>query len=84
MPEIDENELSDAALASVRPVLIAKRARLIARLSQTEFARVYGIPVGTLRDWEQGRTDPDAAAVAYLTAIINDSEAVAKAYGAAA
>jgi putative transcriptional regulator len=84
MSEADENELSDGTLASVRPVLIAKRARLIARLSQTEFARVYGIPVGTLRDWEQGRTNPDAAAVAYLTAIIHDSKAVAKAYGAAA
>ena len=84
MSDADDLELSAAALASVRPVLIAKRARLVAGMSQSEFSRAYGVPIGTLRDWEQGRTDPDAAAVAYLTAITNDAPAVARAYGAAA
>jgi DNA-binding transcriptional regulator YiaG len=37
-----------------------------------------------LRDWEQGRSDPDAAGMAYLTAILNDAPAVARAYGASA
>ena len=35
-------------------------------LSQEEFAGRFQIPLGTLRDWEQGRKDPDAAARAYL------------------
>ena len=38
------------------------RAKIIRRalgLSQEEFAARYRIPIGTLRDWEQGRTTPD-------------------------
>ena len=40
------------------------------------------IPLGTLRDWEQGRKDPDAAARAYLTVIGRNPTAVAEALGA--
>ena len=32
-------------------------------LSHEEFAERFKIPVGTLRDWEQGRVEPDQAAV---------------------
>ena len=32
-------------------------------LSQAEFAERFHIPVGTLRDWEQHRTEPDQAAL---------------------
>ena len=28
-------------------------------LTQEEFATRYHIPIGTLRDWEQGRAQPD-------------------------
>lgn len=35
-------------------------------LSQEEFASRFHIPLGTLRDWEQGRKEPDTAARAYL------------------
>jgi putative transcriptional regulator len=38
-------------------------------LSQEEFATRFHIPLGTLRDWEQGRKDPDTAARAYLRVI---------------
>ena len=47
-----------------RPPL-AKRARLRARLSQQAFAETYGIPLGTLRDWERRCFEPDAAAADY-------------------
>ncbi|HVH78707.1 MAG TPA: NadS family protein [Stellaceae bacterium] len=39
------------------------------RMSQHEFARVYHIPLATLKNWEQGRRQPDAPAAAYLQAI---------------
>ena len=39
------------------------------RMSQQEFARVYRIPLATLKNWEQGRRQPDAPAAAYLEAI---------------
>ena len=41
-------------------------------MTQEEFAEAYSIPVGTLRDWEQGRTEPDQANRAYLKVIAVD------------
>ena len=58
------------------------RARIIRRalgLSQEEFATRFRIPLGTLRDWEQGRKEPDAAARAYLVVIGRNPSAVAEA-----
>ena len=55
------------------------RARTLRRalgLSQEEFAARYHIPLGTLRDWEQGRSEPDQPARAYLTVIARDPEGV--------
>ena len=46
-------------------------------LTQEAFAATYRIPIGTLRDWEQGRKLPDAPARAYLTVIARNPEAVA-------
>ena len=50
-------------------------------LSQEEFAARFHIPLGTLRDWELGRKDPDAAARAYLVVIGRNPEAVSEALG---
>ena len=38
-----------------------------------------GRPIGTLRDWEQGRVEPDQAARAYLTVIAREPETVREA-----
>ena len=48
-------------------------------LSQEEFAAQFHIPLGTLRDWEQGRKDPDTAARAYLRVIGRNPAAVIEA-----
>jgi putative transcriptional regulator len=48
-------------------------------LTQEDFAERYQIPLGTLRDWEQGRTEPDAPAKAYLSAIAGAPELVLEA-----
>lgn len=53
-------------------------------LSQAEFAQTYRIPLGTLRDWEQHRREPDQAAHAYLQVIAREPEAVRRALAAAA
>ena len=39
------------------------------RMSQHRFAAAYRIPLPTLKNWEQGRRQPDAPAAAYLLAI---------------
>jgi putative transcriptional regulator len=58
------------------------RAKIIRRalgLTQEEFSARFRIPLGTLRDWEQGAAEPDQAARAYLTVIARNPRAVADA-----
>lgn len=54
----------------------AKIIRRALELTQEEFAARYHIPLGTLRDWEQGRTEPDQPTRAYLTLIARDPDHV--------
>src|SRR3954453_11815625 len=54
----------------------AKVIRRALELTQEEFALRYHIPVGTLRDWEQGRAEPDQPTRAYLKLIARDPERV--------
>lgn len=55
----------------------ALRARL--GMTQEQFARTYRLPLGTVRDWEQGRTRPDAPALALLAVIEREPEAARRA-----
>lgn len=59
--------------------LTVKRLRGWTRLSQPEFARLLGVELGTLRNWEQGRREPTGPARALLRAICNDPEHVLRA-----
>ena len=70
--------LDDAATARALAKLIRQRLGI----SQTEFAARFRVPVGTLRDWEQGRKKPDAPALAYLRVIAREPEAVMRALAA--
>lgn len=56
-----------------------KVIRRALRLTQEAFCARYQIPLGTLRDWEQGRSEPDAPARAYLKVIATDPDRVAAA-----
>jgi putative transcriptional regulator len=79
----DAQPLSDAQLQRMRRPN-PKVVRQALGLSQEEFAERFRIPVGTLRDWEQGRVEPDQAARAYLMVIARIPDAVLKALRAAA
>ena len=48
-------------------------------LNQPDFAARYGLSVGTLRDWEQGRSQPDRPAQTLLRVIEREPEAVRRA-----
>ncbi len=63
------------------PVARVKVIRRALHLTQEEFSIRYLIPLGTLRDWEQGRTEPDQAAQAYLRVIAKEPETVSRALG---
>ena len=56
--------------------LKVKEIRQSTGLSQEGFARTIDVAVGTLRNWEQGRREPDGPARALLRAIYNDPEHV--------
>jgi putative transcriptional regulator len=63
-------------LAKARRIPRIKTLRRALGLTQEEFAVRYKVPLGTLRDWEQGRSEPDQPARAYLAVIAHDPEGV--------
>jgi putative transcriptional regulator len=75
----DTQPLTDADLAHMKRVPRIKTLRRALGLTQEAFAARYHIPLGTLRDWEQGRCEPDQPARAYLTVIAHDPEGVQRA-----
>jgi putative transcriptional regulator len=85
--EIEANALADPdnppitpeELARMRRVPNPKRIREKLQLTQEAFAERFEIPLGTLRDWEQGASHPYGAARTLLRVIEQDPEAVANA-----
>jgi putative transcriptional regulator len=75
----DAQPLTEEQLGRMRRVAYARHVRWKLGLSQAEFALRFHIPVGTLRDWEQHRSEPDAAAAAYLRVIADNPDAVQQA-----
>ncbi len=78
----DAQPLTEESMAHMRPVPRAKTLRRALGLTQEEFAARFQIPIGTLRDWEQGRAEPDQPARAYLKVIAVDAQAVQRALAA--
>jgi putative transcriptional regulator len=92
-PPMTEAEKHEAALSDpdcqpltaeqlARPPQRVARAKFIRQrlgMSQEAFAERFRIPLGTLRDWEQHRAEPDQAARAYLVVIEREHEAVERA-----
>lgn len=72
----DAQPLSRADMRRMRRTPQIKIIRRALALTQEEFADRYRIPLGTLRDWEQGRAQPDRPARAYLTVIARDPEGI--------
>jgi putative transcriptional regulator len=75
----DAQPLTPERLVGMRQTPRLKIIRRALGLTQEEFAVRYQIPLGTLRDWEQGAKEPDQAARAYLRAIAGDPVAVQRA-----
>jgi len=75
----DARPMTPEQLRTARRVPRTKTLRRALSLTQEEFAERYHIPIGTLRDWEQGRCEPDQPARAYLRVIAHDPEGVKRA-----
>ena len=74
--DADAQPLTPADVARMKRTPQVKVVRRALDLTQEEFADRYHIPLGTLRDWEQGRAEPDQPTKAYLTLIARDPEHV--------
>jgi len=72
----DAQPLTADDFKRMKRVARAKIIRQALGLTQQEFAARFRIPLGTLRDWEQGAAEPDAAANAYLHVIARNPQAV--------
>ena len=82
--DITRNVASDPDAAPIlteaeTAAALARSVRKRLGISQAEFAARYHVPIGTLRDWEQNRKQPDAPALAYLRVIARKPKMVARA-----
>lgn len=84
--DIDRQIAEDADVApDMSNFIAAMRVRMVRRklkLTQAQFAQRFRVPLGTLRDWEQGRREPDAPAVALLRIIEREPAAAIRALAA--
>jgi len=76
-PLVPATPLAALATTSVVPLEMAVRdLRRRARLTQQEFAARLGVPVETIRNWEQGKRMPRGPARALLAVIAHAPETV--------
>jgi putative transcriptional regulator len=79
----DAKPFSATQLSRMRHTPRAKLIRRALKLTQEEFAARFRIPLNTLRDWEEGTSEPDQPAHAYLTVIARNPGAVTEALNSA-
>jgi putative transcriptional regulator len=77
-PLVPRARLKDFKRVTLSPAAI-RSIRARTRLSQEAFARRFALNLRTLRDWEQGRVEPDGPARAYLLVIRHEPAAVKRA-----
>ena len=58
------------------PEVDVREVRMKMGLSQSQFATKFGFPPATLRNWEQGRSRPDAPTRVLLAVIARHPDAV--------
>ena len=75
----EDSPLADDDLSRMKRTPQAKIIRRALNLSQQEFATQFQISIGTLRDWEQNRAEPDGPARAYLKVIARQPDMVQEA-----
>jgi putative transcriptional regulator len=75
----DNPPLTEEELAQFERVPNIKGIRKRLRLTQQQFAEMFGLSLSVVRDWEQGRFIPDQAARTLLKVIDRNPEAVKQA-----
>jgi putative transcriptional regulator len=75
MKLIRAGKMKPARVHHIEPLEV-KAIRSKLRLSQREFAGLLGISDATLKNWEQGRVQPDGAARVLLHVVARNPQAV--------
>ncbi|HEX4077750.1 MAG TPA: helix-turn-helix domain-containing protein [Rhizomicrobium sp.] len=78
MSDPDARPLTEDQIKGMKRVPRVKTLRRALHLTLEEFAARYHIPLGTLRDWEQGGSEPDQPAKAYLKVIARDPAGISR------
>ncbi len=75
----EEHANTDDELAAAHASRRLKMIRKAQNRTQDGVSRLLQIPVATIRDWEQGRREPEAEALALLRILEREPEAVRRA-----
>lgn len=65
-PPVSAQPVAEPAQARASDASYARRIRSQTRLTQAEFAARIGVPIETVRNWEQGKRSPRGPARALL------------------
>ncbi len=79
MPNRSASHFSPSSSAPSRKATVApivRDLRMRAKLTQAEFASRLGVPLETIRNWEQGKRSPRGPARALLTVIAHEPDMV--------
>lgn len=79
--QVEDGEDPDSPPPVGRLVVPAASVRAQLGVTQQAFSDLTGIPVGTLRNWEQDRVTPEPTARALLTILAREPEAAMRALG---
>ncbi len=77
--QIEDGEDPDAPLPPFRPAPNVRAIRNQLHMTQDVFAKAIGVPVATVRNWEQSRTGMDPAVRALLRVLEREPDAALRA-----
>ena len=76
LESVRQMKAGQAARVTEVKLTMAAEARSHVGLSQAEFAKLLGVSLRTLQDWEQGRREPSGAAKTLLKIAAQNPDAV--------
>ncbi|WP_207849401.1 MULTISPECIES: helix-turn-helix domain-containing protein [unclassified Pseudomonas] len=82
LESVRQMKAGKAARVTQVPLSAAAEARAKVGVSQSAFAKLIGVSLRTLQDWEQGRRQPTGAAQTLLRVASQHSEALRNLYPA--
>lgn len=76
LQSVREMKMGTFARSAIVPVTEALQARAKMDMSQSQFAKLLGVSVRTLQEWEQGRKKPTGAAQTLLRVAVRTPRAL--------